>query len=154
MSDATDKEAVLDEVIRRIQPDLEPVLTLIEIEDAVDNNQRAFTWVTALPLVYGDEVIPTVKNGHRYMVVTAGTTTTEPTWPTSDYGTVTAGAQFQEAGAEYDNVYSIKAILRELWELRMAKSVEMISNPVSGNEAQIYEHCKEMALRYATPLLA
>lgn len=48
-----------------------------------------------------DTYLPTVANGHKYTLTTAGTTgTTEPTWPTTAGTTVSSGsAVFTEAGS-------------------------------------------------------
>lgn len=50
------------------------------------------TWAVDTAYSAGDIVVPTTDNGHRYRCTAAGTSdaTTEPTWPTTDGGTVHA----------------------------------------------------------------
>lgn len=64
------------------------------------NSQDIFpAWSPSTAVILNDVYLPTVLNGHKYQVTTAGTTaTTEPTWPTS--GTVASGtAVFTEIGS-------------------------------------------------------
>lgn len=154
MSDATDKDTALDDLARMVQIDVEPIIEASELEEILDKHKRASRWVTATALVYGDVVMPTVRNGHRYMVTEAGTTATEPTWPTIQSDSVTGGATFQEAGNDYDNVYDVRGAAREVWEMKRAKAAEMVNNPVSGGEAQIFENCDRMVRQYGRPLIA
>lgn len=44
-----------------------------------------------VPLQAGSYVKPTTPNSHRYLVTVAGTTVTEPSWPTTNGNTVTSG---------------------------------------------------------------
>ena len=58
-------------------------------------------WKASFGVTMSDTYLPTVLNGHKYQVTTAGTTgTTEPTWPTTAGGTVASGtAVFTETGS-------------------------------------------------------
>ena len=155
MSDATDKEAALVQLEEMVQIEVEPTLTLPELESILDRHKRASRWVTATALVYGDVIMPTVRNGHRYMVTDdGGTTTTEPDWPLDMDGAVGALPEFTEVGIDYDNVYDIRAAAKEAWQMKLAKAAEMVNNPVSGNEAQIFFNCEKMAARLGKPILA
>lgn len=62
---------------------------------------RASTALTIIGNAVDDTYLPTVLNGHKYLLTTAGTTgTTEPTWPTGAGATVASGsAVFTEAGS-------------------------------------------------------
>jgi hypothetical protein len=154
MSDATDREDALTDLARLVQIDVEPTIEASELDEILDKYKRASRWVTATTLVYGDVIMPTAKNGHRYMVTEAGTTTTEPAWPTVEGDSVTAGATFQEIGGDYDNIYDVRGAAKEVWEIKRAKAAEMVSNPVSGAEGQIFENCDRMVRRYGRPLIA
>ncbi len=50
------------------------------------------SWASGTAYALGDVVKSTTYNSHSYLVTTAGTTTsTEPTWPTTDGATVSSG---------------------------------------------------------------
>jgi len=51
----------------------------------------AATWITLTEYTAGKIVKPPTLNGHIYICITAGTTSTEPTWPTTQGGEVTDG---------------------------------------------------------------
>jgi hypothetical protein len=66
------------------------------------NSQDVFpAWSKLRVTVLNEIYLPTIANGHRYKVTTAGTTgTTEPSWPTSAGGTVVSGTvTFTEDGS-------------------------------------------------------
>lgn len=66
------------------------------------NSQDVYpAWPASTLLILNDIYLPTVLNGHKYQVTTAGTTgATEPTWPTTAGGTVASGtAVFTEIGS-------------------------------------------------------
>lgn len=49
-------------------------------------------WAASTAYSVGDYVLPTAPNGHMYKCTTAGTSgSTQPTWPTTNNGTVTDG---------------------------------------------------------------
>lgn len=158
MSDAADFTAAFKELKRRAQADAEPVLTYgdgttidptKDLDAILVNNKRGVRWST-VTYVYGDVVYPTVRNGHRYMVITAGTAVTEPTWPTDPESSITSGAEFQEIGPDSGSVYDIRGAIREAWELKMERAAELNE----GDEKTIFDHCQEMANSFATPMIA
>ncbi len=57
-------------------------------------NGQVVAWVANTAYLVGDTVRPTSDNNHIYKCTTAGTShaTTEPTWPTTENGTVADGA--------------------------------------------------------------
>lgn len=66
------------------------------------NSQDIFpVWPQSTLLILNDVYLPTIPNGHKYQVTTAGTTgSTEPAWPTTVGGTVASGtAVFTEIGS-------------------------------------------------------
>lgn len=154
MTDAEDKDLALERLAKFAQPDVEPTLSETELEDILDESARATRWATATVLSVGTLILPTVYNGHYYVVTEAGTTTTEPTWPETQGGTVTLGAEFEEAGLfTYSSLYDVRAALRKCWELKAAKASELISNSDSGSEQMIFDHCQQMASKYVTPMI-
>lgn len=61
-------------------------LTGVSVSLVVANSLAA--WVTATAYNVGDVVRPTAGNTHVYMCMVAGTSGSEPSWPTSPGGTV------------------------------------------------------------------
>lgn len=61
----------------------------------------------------GDVVVPTVRNGHRYIVTFPGTPSAEPTWPTTVGGEVTAtgGVTYEEYGGDLCSYEDIADVL-------------------------------------------
>lgn len=140
------KEAALAELKRLAQPDTQPKLTDPELDAILDTVLRATVWASATVYTWGDSVIPTTRNGHRFKATTGGTSgTTEPVWPTRnmsslDDGTVT----WQEAGADFKNLYDIRAAAHKAWLMKVAKATELFDHG-GDTYSQILEHCKDMA---------
>lgn len=156
MTDAEDRTTSLARLIVLAQPTVEPTLTTTptsgEVDVILDRNKRGSRWA-ATSYVYGDIVFPTVRNGHRYMVTLAGTTVSEPTWPTGSGSKITSGAEFEEIGSDYASVYDLRGALRECWEAKAAKASEFISSQDSGSEQMIFDHCQTMIQKYQTPMV-
>lgn len=157
MTDIEDRDIALERLATFAQPDVEPTLTEIELEDILDQSARAVRWTTITALSVGTLILPTVYNDHYYRVITAGTTAVgEPTWPESFGGTITSGTvEFEEAGLYwYSSLYDVRAALRKCWELKRAKASELISSSDSGSEQMIFQHCQRMVESYQTPVIA
>lgn len=158
MTDAEDRDIALERLATFAQPDVEPTLSEIELEDILDESARAVRWTTVTALAIGAKVLPVAYNGHFYEVITAGTTAvSEPSaWAESQGGTVTSGTvEFEEAGLyTYSSLYNIREALRKCWELKASKASELISSSDSGSEQMIFDHCQMMADKYVTPIIA
>lgn len=57
-------------------------------------------WATSTVYTAGTVVVPTTRNGHRYICTVGGTSGTEPTWPTTTDETVGTAPQFKEYGGD------------------------------------------------------
>lgn len=153
------KTAALEKMRLYCQPSLEPKLDDPgDLEAVLDARKRADTWAAATAYTYGQVVLPTVRNGHRYRCVQAGTSgATEPVWLKSQGeqqsdGTSSPVLTWEEAGPDFDNVYDIRGAIHDAWMLKAVKaslSVDM-SQQVGGIQAsQVYDHCVEMARKFA-----
>lgn len=155
MSDATDKEAAFEELVRLVRPGSAPELTAPELEDALDGNRRAYRWATSLNLTINQTVMPTVRNGHVYRVIQGGTTgASEPTWPTGSDDTVVDGtATLIEAGVDFANVYNIRGAAEECWALKERKAITFT---LAGDTSfsQVSEQCREESKSLASVLIA
>lgn len=155
MSDAEDKEAAFEELVRLVRPSAPPTLTATDLEEVLDRNQRAQRWATSLNLTVNRVIMPTVRNGHVYRVIEGGTTgATEPVWPTGDDDTVVDGtATLVEAGVDFANVYNVRSAAEECWALKERKAITFT---LAGdtNFAQVVEQCKEQRQSLASVLIA
>jgi len=144
------KEAALAQLRMLVQPDDTPLLDDVELNSILDSVQRASFWALSTAFTFGAVVLPVTKNGHRYRVVSAGTTAaTEPTWPTRDGAVITDGTvTWQEAGADFDNVFDVRAAAEQAWTLKQSK-VAQLFDVGSDKLSQITEQCKQMAEAFA-----
>jgi len=151
MSDATDRESAFDELARRAQPDTEPAISVIELEDILDRNKRAQRWTAGTTLLLNTIVMPTVRNGRVYRVTTEGVTgTAEPSWPDENEAEVTSGgAELVEDGPDFGNVYDIRAACQEIAVLRRTKAVEYHKD----GEEVIFKQADEVVNSLAMPLI-
>lgn len=137
MSDATDFTAALADLKRLIQADDAPALTYgdgstidttRDLDAILENNKWARTYTNATLYRLGQKVLPSVRNGLVYQVVTPGTSGgAEPTWPLTTEGQVTSGVDsplltFQEAGAEPESVYNLRAAAYAALDLKCMKA--------------------------------
>lgn len=161
MSDATDRTAARVTLLRHIQAPVAPVLDTAddgEVDEILDANKIASTWVASTAYVVGQIIMPTVRNGHKYRCAVAGTSgTTQPSWLTSQgvlqtEGTSNPSLQWEEWGPQVPNVYDVNAAARECWLLKQRKASEFITVDGTAFDA-IYKHCGEMAASFV-PVMA
>lgn len=140
------KEIALAALKMFAQPDSVPQLDDPELNAILDGAQRASFWTLTTAFTFGAVVLPATKNGHRYVCSQGGTTAaTEPTWPTRDGATVSDGTViWREAGADYENVFDIRAASQNAWLAKKAKASELFD---AGDQklSQIAEVCEQMA---------
>jgi hypothetical protein len=163
---------------RMVQYQSPPVLTSAEIDDllllarARDLNgyEPYFIWapltVYAAAGVYqrrGDDLVypapmarvPTVSNGHLYVVRVAGTSgATEPAWPTASGGEVADGSVIWREGGRYlwTPTFALHRAAAEGWRWKAAKVVDQYdvglgSGKTFSRDQQI-KHCLTMAEQY------
>ena len=99
------------------------------------------TWVKNTAYALGDRVLPTTKNGHRYVCTVAGRSeNTEPTWPLTNGGTVIdreiTWTEFGELADLRDNinalVYGTYTVLENKY-IKFNGSTSQEENIVSGD---------------------
>lgn len=159
---AQQRVSALDELKRNVQPDVEPALDeATDLEPLLDAVQRASIWAVSTAYVYGDVVMPTTRNGHRYKCIVAGTSgTTEPTWLKSTAaqqtdGTSSPALTWQEDGPDYSNVFDVRLASHNAWVMKAGKVSELTDYWIGQqrvSEDQLFTHCMKMADRFA-PLL-
>ena len=129
-----------------------------EIDAILNTCQRAIIWTAATAYVNGEVVMPTTRNGHRYICIESGTSApSEPDWPTCDLRTIQDGttARWREDGRDYANVYDLRKAIYDCWMLKASKVAHLHNarrSQSGADRSQIYEHCLEMAEKYA-PLI-
>jgi hypothetical protein len=166
MSDASDRTAARARLITLVEPTVTPALTTSpagssEIDVILDAHRRATTWAANTAYVHGAVVLPTVRNGHRYKCVQAGTSAAlaadEPDWLKRNDARQTDGTSdplltWAEDGPDYANIYDVRAAAHEAWMLKAAKvskNFNLKIGSLSFELEQVYRHCLEMANKYA-----
>lgn len=142
-----ERDDVIAEVKRLAQTAADPVLSDPEVEAIVDAHLQASAWTAETEYAFGNEIRPTARNGHRYKVVTPGTSgVTEPTWLTGDFSrTSDSTVMWEEAGVDASSPYDVDAAVSEAWRQKAAKATEYFGKDEQG----IYQRCIEMSERYA-----
>lgn len=149
----------------------EPTLTTAEVSDLLLGARRPdgygidadpyTTWAASLVVAVGDLIVPTTRNGHYYRVtVTDGTAgTTEPTWPTTSGGTVTAdGVTYTEVGAaSWTPTWDLNAAAAEgwLWKAgKVAGSFSFSSDGQTFNRSEMHAMCLSQHDYYRKKIIA
>lgn len=135
------------------EPEVTPTLSPDELEAILDDNLRAISWAPNTLLKVGQVVYPLTRNGRRYLVTRAGTSTeTEPTWSTFGSVTITGGAILEDGGYEYPNIYDINSAIEAAWLKKAAKASRFMATG-GMNMSIIHENCLRMAEQYRMPLV-
>lgn len=110
-------------------------------------------WAPSTAYAEGDMVVPRRRNGHVYIVDTAGTSgTDDPAFPTS--GTVTDGTvTWSEVPyvMVWQPTYDLNAAAAEGWRWKAGKTADRITFSSQGdnyNADQLHKHCLDMAKYY------
>lgn len=122
-----------NEVVRVVQPDLDPALTkgdgttpddTKELDQIILNSARGVMWASGLAVNYGDTIFPASRMGHVFIVTVKGNLgATEPTWPTSDGATVTSGSvTMVESGPDYRSIYDLRKAKYDALDLKVQKA--------------------------------
>lgn len=163
MSDASDRTAARVELVALVQPTASPALSDSgdgnDVDTILDRHRRATTWAADTAFKVGDVVLPTERNGHRYLCVRPGVSGEEEpeTWSTRQGGRVADGESdpqllWAEDGTGFDNIYDVRAAAHEAWLLRATRSAGKFDTSLGGqrfNRSQVYDHCMRMASSFA-----
>lgn len=148
---------------RMLQITVDPVLTTAEVDDlmilALRTDASGYTpydrWAASTIYTVQAYRVPTVSNGHQYIVTTAGTSgTVEPTWPTTSGATVTDGTVvWTERGAYlYTATFDLRAAAREGWRWKYAKIINDFDVAAGGGtnflRSQKLKHIESMIRFY------
>lgn len=159
MSYASQRTAAIADVVLYAQTGIQPTLTTPEVEGIVDSCVKATIWTVNTAYEVGAVILPTVRNGRRYICVQGGTShaATEPEWSDRLYSTIEDGSSdpvltWREDGPDFANVFDVRGAIHTAWMLKAAKaslSVD-VQQQVGGIKAsQIHDHCLKMAEKYA-----
>lgn len=152
----SDKDAAREELKLYAQTDTQPALGATEVDAILVGVQRATFWLTATAYNINDVILPATMSGRRYRCVRTGTSgATEPSWPKSSGSVIGDGdgdLLWMEDGPEYANVFDIRAAIHQAWMTKAAKASPLFDTRSSSqgySQSQIYQHCMDMAERYA-----
>ena len=142
-------------LIKKVAPDEEPVLSDEDLYGLLDRAAVATVWTAATAYSYGDVILPTTRDGHRYRVVTPGTSdSTEPTWNTEQAGYTTDGDDlvWQEDGRQYSDLWDIDRAAHEGWLLKAslaASDYEFTDSGLNLKRQQVAAGCRAQAKCFA-----
>jgi len=116
-------------------------------------------WAATTAYVLNDRRAPKTRNGHIYLVTTAGTSgASEPAWPTATNGVVVDGTvHWTEAGGSWAPTYDLNAAAAEGWRWKAAKvagSFDFSTDQQDFSRSQMVEMCLAMADRYQKKVTA
>lgn len=140
---------------------IDPIVFDTEVADIVDLSIKFQPWEASTEYVFGNKVIPTIRNGFRYSVekvlVASGTSgAVEPSfWPTHLHARITdQDIVWKNIGRDSDYPYDVNQALRELWQLkadRAAGNYEFVDARQNLKRNQVYENCLKQVKRYSSP---
>lgn len=158
MSDATELAAAQARLLSYVPVDKAPKLG--EDEWKAKLTICASTWTPATAYNVGDEVMPPIRNGHRYVCVVPGTSAaTDPGfyfWSRSRGGSMqevatpptTPALVWIENGPQYPSAYDVRQAAYECWDLKAQKAAAFIQDGDTHFE-QVYAQCVKMRDSFA-----
>lgn len=150
------------------QANVSPVLAVDEIQRLLDDNVIAVPWQASTAYAFGDVVVPTLANGHKYKLIVirigALSGATEPNWPTGPwfwFGTSAEVADgnltWREDGAVTD-LWDLNAAAKQGWLLKAAKVALCQDSTIDGvgsfQFSGVYDHCLRQAEKYNSVVCA
>jgi hypothetical protein len=144
----------------------DPGLTADEITALLNAARRADSyglapdayadWAATSALTLGGVAVPTTRNGHRYVVTTAGTSgSSEPTWPTDPGATVADGSVvWTESGTTvWTPTWALAAAAAEGWRWKLGKTSDRFAFTDAGGASlhpeQVITTCERMIKLYS-----
>lgn len=136
-----------------------PVLSDEDVAAILAECQRASIWEAETEYEVGQTIIPTVRNGRRYICIQAGTSgesDEEPDFTLFQTGLTTDGDSdpqliWQENGPDWDNVFDVNKAVHLAW-LQKAQQVAYLYDKgeigSSHRQSQIYDHCIDQAAKW------
>jgi hypothetical protein len=147
-----------EEVERKAQTSLDPVLTPDEVEAILAGHLRYATWAAETAYAFGDVVVPATRTGQKFRAVQGGTSGATPPFSTTGtynpFTRISDGSTlvWEEDGRDFGSPYDIRGAVHAAWELKAAKASDRIQFSADGgsfHEQQTLETCLKMVQRYA-----
>lgn len=145
-----------DKLWLHAEPDCTPSVEG-EIAGILNRHQRCEIWTANTPYIYGDEVQLYPRNGSRYMCLRSGTSgATAPTWSTWQGCRVGDNdITWQEIGADYENVFDIRAAAHEAWTVKAARASHLVTTSAGNSRIEasaLQDQCRARAKEFAPVL--
>jgi hypothetical protein len=158
----TDESVAMQELMRLVQDGSEPTLDATDLEPILANAKVCSLWAASTAYSYGDVVIPTTskQNGRRYRCIQAGTSaSTEPTWSQVYCARMYDGSTliWEECGAQPKSLWDMRAAAHAGWLAKASKVAPDFDFSGAGESykrSQVYDHCLEMARKFAPVRIA
>lgn len=158
---ATQRTTALATLRLYAQPDIPPIIEPEALDEILNGSAKATIWAVATAYEFGDIVLPTVRNGHRYKCTVAGTSEAdaddEPEWGVGAGSILTEGDSdpvltWMEDGPDFKNLYNVRAAIHAAWMYKAGQASQLYATSQSGSRfehQQIYDHCIQMAEKFA-----
>ena len=142
------------ELERYLPWQVRPALSVDDLDKLLAANLICTTWVAETEYEVGDIVRPTndLRNGLRYICTVAGESDdTEPTWT---QGAMNDGDDivWVPYGPDPRQIYDVRKAIHQGWLMKAGQaSSYAVTNVLEGGTSyhQIYDHCIQMAAKYA-----
>lgn len=162
MATQANKVVAMDELLRLTQFDSEPTIDEADLDTILTNAQICSVWEASKAYGYGDVVIPTTanQNGRRYKCIKSGSSaSTEPAWSEFQGGRVSDGSIliWEECGMQPKSLWDMRAAAHAGWLAKAAKVTPDFDFSGAGESykrSQVYDHCLEMARKFAPARIA
>lgn len=142
-------------LMKKVAPEEEPALTDEQLCRLLDRARVATVWTATTAYAYGDVVLPTTRNGHRYRCVEPGTSqATEPDWSTRTGAYQTDGDDlvWQEDGRQYEDLWDIDRAAHAAWLLKASMAsgwYEFTDSGLNLKRQQVAAACRTQAKAFA-----
>jgi hypothetical protein len=121
----------------------------------LNRHMRAMVWSPETRYLAGDEVQIHPRTGFRYRAIAAGVSGTflPAPWGSSLRERLSEGSMVWEVvGADYDNVYDVRAAAHEAWSIKAGKASTLVTTSVGQSSIQasaLHEQCRARAREFA-----
>lgn len=154
-----DAQTQFDEALQRlqlyVQPTVPPVISTSDLQAILRSTAYGTIWTAETVYYYGDVILPTVRNGHSYVVTVAGTSAaTEPDWPLYASSILSEGESdplltWQENGPDFSNLYNVRKAIAQAAGVKKTMAAALYANG-NAQMQQVFDHWEKVEQAHAS----